>query len=251
MENKPWRTTAEHSRSPGWVFALPVAAATEIERFNPEGLSPPDGYSQVVIAKNPGRFIYLGGKAGITRTTASRGPGLNSRAPLGQYRPRAEAAGATREDVVEIQIYIVNLEDIDPTPVYEDVRNFFPGPQAGLHGDRGVGAGLSGPAGRDQRARGYRLTHARLRIDKEGPPARGAPAALKTYRTGHATGNDRSGFFLIRRSGGSSRTETRPSRLYRLYTAGRGVAKLSSSGSSSVTLWTPRVSRPSHGVVQR
>ncbi|MDE0487644.1 MAG: Rid family hydrolase, partial [Gammaproteobacteria bacterium] len=37
-----------------------------------------------------------------------------------------KAAGATREDVVEIQIYIVNLENVDPTPVYQDVRDFFP-----------------------------------------------------------------------------------------------------------------------------
>ena len=49
----------------GLVLALPVAGSTEIERFNPEGLSQPDGYSQVVIVRNPGRFIYLGGKAGI------------------------------------------------------------------------------------------------------------------------------------------------------------------------------------------
>ena len=37
-----------------------------------------------------------------------------------------KAAGAGREDVVEISIYIVDLENVDPNPVYEDVRNFFP-----------------------------------------------------------------------------------------------------------------------------
>ncbi len=37
-----------------------------------------------------------------------------------------KAAGAGREDVVEIAIYIVDLEKVDPNPVYEDVRNFFP-----------------------------------------------------------------------------------------------------------------------------
>ena len=57
----------------GLVFALPVAAATEIERFNPEGLSQPDGYSQVVIAKEP-RALHL--------------PGRQGRNPPGQQLPR-------------------------------------------------------------------------------------------------------------------------------------------------------------------
>ena len=111
----------------GLVFALPVASATEIERFNPEGLSQPDGYSQVVIATNPGRFIYLGGKAGIhpdhsfPETLADQ-----SRLTFDNIDRALKAAGAKREDVVEIQIYIVDLEKVDPTPVYEQVRNFFP-----------------------------------------------------------------------------------------------------------------------------
>ena len=111
----------------GLVFALPVANATEIERFNPEGLSQPDGYSQVVIAKNPGRFIYLGGKAGIYPDDSfPESLAEQSRLTWTNIDRALKAAGASREDVVEIQIYIVNLESIDPNPVYEDVRNFFP-----------------------------------------------------------------------------------------------------------------------------
>ena len=112
---------------PGLVFALPAAGSTEIERFNPQGLSQPDGYSQVVIAKNPGRFIYLGGKAGIRpdqsfpKTLAEQ-----SRQTFANIDRALKAAGAGREDVVEIAIYIVDLEDMDPNSVYEDVRNFFP-----------------------------------------------------------------------------------------------------------------------------
>lgn len=34
--------------------------------------------------------------------------------------------GATPADVVEIQVYIVDLEKVDPAPVYEAVRDFFP-----------------------------------------------------------------------------------------------------------------------------
>ena len=111
----------------GLVLALPVAASTEIERFNPRGLSQPDGYSQVVIAKNPGRFIYLGGKAGI-RPDQSFPESLaeQSRLTFDNIDRALKAAGAGRENVVEIQIYIVDLENVDPNPVYEDVRNFFP-----------------------------------------------------------------------------------------------------------------------------
>ena len=111
----------------GLVLALPVAASTEIERFNPQGLSQPDGYSQVVIATNPGRFIYLGGKAGI-HPDHSFPESLDeqSRLTFENIDTALKSAGARREDVVEIQIYIVNLEEVDPEPVYQDVRDFFP-----------------------------------------------------------------------------------------------------------------------------
>ena len=111
----------------GLVFALPAASATEIERFNPEGLSQPDGYSQVVIAKNPGRFIYLGGKAGIHPDHSfPESLAEQSRLTFANIDRALKAAGARREDVVEIQIYIVDLENVDPNPVYQDVRDFFP-----------------------------------------------------------------------------------------------------------------------------
>ena len=111
----------------GLVLAIPAAGATEIERFNPEGLSQPDGYSQVVIAKNPGRFIYLGGKAGIHPDDSfPESLAEQSRLTWANIDRALKAAGASREDVVEIQIYIVDLENVDPNPVYQDVRDFFP-----------------------------------------------------------------------------------------------------------------------------
>ena len=111
----------------GLVLALPVAASTEIERFNPQGLSQPDGYSQVVIARNPGRFIYLGGKAGIHPDHSfPESLAEQSRLTFENIDTALKSAGARREDVVEIQIYIVNLEEADPEPVYQDVRDFFP-----------------------------------------------------------------------------------------------------------------------------
>ena len=45
----------------------PAAAMSEItiKRWNPEGLSQPDGYSQLVTVEGTGKLVLLGGKAGL------------------------------------------------------------------------------------------------------------------------------------------------------------------------------------------
>ena len=106
--------------------AVAMAEVT-IKRWNPEGLSQPAGYSQVVTIEGTGKMVLLGGKAGLTaegdipETLAEQ-----SKLTWENVYLALKAAGATREDVVEIQIYIVDLANIDPNPAYEDVRNFFP-----------------------------------------------------------------------------------------------------------------------------
>jgi len=102
----------------------------EIKRWNPEGLSQPDGYSQLVTVKDPGTLVLLGGKAGI-RPDGSFAATLadQSRQTFANIDTALAAAGATRNDVVEIQVYIVDLADVDPEPVYDDIRNFFPADQ--------------------------------------------------------------------------------------------------------------------------
>jgi len=102
-------------------------ADLNIKRWNPKGLSQPVGYSQVVTIEGTGKMILLGGKAGLTadgfipETLAEQ-----SKLTWENIDLALEAAGATREDVVEIQIFIVDLANVDPNPAYEDVRNFFP-----------------------------------------------------------------------------------------------------------------------------
>jgi len=102
-------------------------AEIEIKRWNPEGLDQPVGYSQVVTIEGSGKMILLGGKAGlkpdgfIPETLAEQ-----SKLTWENIDLALKAAGATREDVVEIQIFIVDLANIDPQPAYQDVRNFFP-----------------------------------------------------------------------------------------------------------------------------
>lgn len=99
----------------------------QIRRWNPEGLSQPDGYSQIVTVEGEHKAIYLGGKAGV-RADGSVPESLAEQSDLifDNVRLALAEAGATPRDVIEIQIFIVDLEEVDPTPVYDDVRAFFP-----------------------------------------------------------------------------------------------------------------------------
>ncbi len=108
---------------------LPISAAADvdIQRFNPEGMSQPIGYSQVVTVTGSGKTIYLGGKAGIYADDSfPESLAEQSKLTFENIHRALEAAGATPADVVDIQIYIVDLANVDPSPVYQDVRNFFP-----------------------------------------------------------------------------------------------------------------------------
>lgn len=114
------------------LLLLPATAMSEItiKRWNPEGLSQPDGYSQLVTVEGMSegtKMVLLGGKAGL-RPDDSIPPTLAEQSKLTweNIDLALKAAGATREDVVEIQIYIVDLANIDPEPAYQDVRDFFP-----------------------------------------------------------------------------------------------------------------------------
>ena len=83
----------------------------------------------MVTVKGNYKTIHLGGKAGIYEDdTFPESLEEQSDLTFENIRIALEAAGASPKDVVDIQIYIVNLEDIDfdTNPVYEDVRNFFP-----------------------------------------------------------------------------------------------------------------------------
>ncbi|MDA0339601.1 MAG: RidA family protein [Proteobacteria bacterium] len=109
------------------MTSVGASADVEIKRWNPEGLSQPVGYSQVVTIEGNGKMVLLGGKAGL-RPDGSMPETLAAQSKLTweNIDLALKAAGATREDVVEIEIFIVDLASVDPNPAYEDVRNFFP-----------------------------------------------------------------------------------------------------------------------------
>jgi enamine deaminase RidA (YjgF/YER057c/UK114 family) len=109
------------------LLPLSSAAEVDIDRFNPEGMSQPIGYSQVVTVTGSGKTIYLGGKAGIHADDSfPESLAEQSTLTFENIRRALKAAGATPADVVDIQIYIVDLANVDPTPVYQGVRDFFP-----------------------------------------------------------------------------------------------------------------------------
>ena len=109
------------------TLATTAEAQVDIKRWNPEGLSQPDGYSQLVTVEGQGKLVLLGGKAGIT-ADGHIPDTLEEQSQLtwDNIDIALKAAGATREDVIEIQIYIVDLANANPEPAYQHVRDFFP-----------------------------------------------------------------------------------------------------------------------------
>ncbi|MBL8643483.1 MAG: hypothetical protein JNK21_06085 [Rhodospirillaceae bacterium] len=104
-----------------------MAENLEIKRWNPKGLSEPKGYSQVVTIKGDHKEIRLGGKAGLTADgKIPESLAEQVKLTFDNITLALKDAGAEPKDVVEIQVFIVDLDKIDPTPVYEGIRNYFP-----------------------------------------------------------------------------------------------------------------------------
>jgi len=114
----------------GFVTLLPVNAMAdtlEIKRWNPKGLSQPDGYSQIVTVTGEHKVIRLGGKAGVAADgTIPESLADQVKLTFNNITLALKEAGATPKDVVEIQVFIVDLANVDPSPVYNAIRSYFP-----------------------------------------------------------------------------------------------------------------------------
>ena len=99
---------------------------SDIKRINPEGLSKPQGYSQIVTTES-GKTIHLAGQGGIA-DDGSVPENLDEQTKLmfAKIGIGLSAVGATSEDVVRIVVYIVDLDKINPMPIYQGIRSFFP-----------------------------------------------------------------------------------------------------------------------------
>ncbi|MEZ5513296.1 MAG: RidA family protein [Steroidobacteraceae bacterium] len=101
--------------------------AAELQRLNPADMATPRGYSQLVIAAGADRLIFVSGQGGIGADgKVPEDLGEQTRLMFDKIRIALAAAGAGPEDVVQMTVYIVDLQSIDPTPVYEGIRAFFP-----------------------------------------------------------------------------------------------------------------------------
>ena len=98
---------------------------SNIERINPKGLSKPQGYSQIVTTQG-GKIIHLAGQGGISDDgTVPENLDDETKLMFEKIAIGLAAVGATAADVVRIVVYIVDLGNINPLPVYEGIRSFF------------------------------------------------------------------------------------------------------------------------------
>lgn len=92
--------------------------------LNPDGLTKPNGYTQVVVVSEPTQLIYLSGQTARSPGGQIVGKG-DLRAQVTQamenLRTALTAAGATMEDIVKLNYYVVNLQP-DQVAIIREVR---------------------------------------------------------------------------------------------------------------------------------
>lgn len=92
--------------------------------LNPQGLTKPTGYTQVVVVAKSSQLIYVSGQTARSSSGELVGKG-DLRAQVTQamenLRTALTAAGATMEDIVKLNYYVVNLKP-DQVPIIREVR---------------------------------------------------------------------------------------------------------------------------------
>ncbi|MGA7796140.1 MAG: RidA family protein [Candidatus Acidiferrales bacterium] len=95
----------------------------KIQFLNPEGLSKPRGYTQVVVAQT-GKMVYVSGQVPLNAKGEVVGKG-DFRAQVTQVMENLNtalaAAGATMKDVVKANYYVVDLKP-EQVAVIREVR---------------------------------------------------------------------------------------------------------------------------------
>ncbi len=92
--------------------------------LNPDGLSKPTGYTHVVIAQ-PGKLVYVSGQVALNPASDMVGKGdlrVQATQAMENLRSALAAAGATLEDIIKVNYYVVNLKP-DQLPIIREVRS--------------------------------------------------------------------------------------------------------------------------------
>jgi enamine deaminase RidA (YjgF/YER057c/UK114 family) len=97
--------------------------STKTQFVNPAGLNKPAGYTHVVVAQ-PGKLVYISGQVAWNSSGEIVGKG-DLRAQVTQalenLKTALAAAGATTEDLIKVNYYVVNLKP-EQVPVIREVR---------------------------------------------------------------------------------------------------------------------------------
>jgi enamine deaminase RidA (YjgF/YER057c/UK114 family) len=113
--------TAQHA---GAQVEHTSKGTTKVQFLNPAGLSKPMGYTQVVVAQS-GKLVYVSGQVPLNASGEVVGKG-DLRAQVTQVmnnlKTALAAAGATMNDVVKVNYYVVNLKP-EQVPVIREVRS--------------------------------------------------------------------------------------------------------------------------------
>lgn len=118
----------------GILAALALLAAGQAERasnqttraqfLNPAGLNKPSGYTHVVVAQ-PGKLVYISGQVAWNASGEIVGKG-DLRAQVTQalenLKTALAAVGATLDDLIKVNYYVVNLKQ-DQVSVIREVRS--------------------------------------------------------------------------------------------------------------------------------
>jgi enamine deaminase RidA (YjgF/YER057c/UK114 family) len=97
---------------------------TKVQFLNPEGLSKPLGYTQVVVAQS-GKLVYVSGQVPVNASGEVVGKGdfhAQVTQVMENLKTALAAAGATMKDVVKVNYFVVNLKP-DQVSVIREVRS--------------------------------------------------------------------------------------------------------------------------------
>src|ERR1700749_3744394 len=96
--------------------------ASNTRFMNPETIAKPGGYSHVVETTGPGRIVYIAGQLGVKPDGRIAGDFRAQAVQAFENMKNALAAvGATFDDVVKLNNYLLDIKD--NLPIYREVRD--------------------------------------------------------------------------------------------------------------------------------
>ena len=99
-------------------------SAGQPQFLNPDALNKPTGYTHVVVAQ-PGKLVYISGQEAANAKGEVVGKGdirAQTTQVMENLKTALAAAGATPQDIIKANYYVVNLKP-EQLPIMREVRN--------------------------------------------------------------------------------------------------------------------------------